>query len=302
MAVPTGVVEDIIRRLLPDIIPDFPGIARDTVSVLKKGWHRTTYKDALTRAGLVFQDPPAVLVLGEVRGGLFPRPGEFTSPTLTLPSIAVPSITVPDIALPGVPTIPAVSIIRVQRVNWATRLQNDYEQACKDTLGDWGLFNWMRDLICFFARAVGFVAGTALNFIWDKIVGDQIGHVQDEMQEKVNQVRVAIDGAVQDLRDKTQATISDWRGTLQKALNGFRDNAQASLDGFRADAQEGLNKITGFATAALNQIVPMVWDHLGLDEADLFTPIPFRRVQTTGFEFYVPGQAKVHYLAVGVRG
>lgn len=304
MAVPTDFIEDIIRRLLPDFTPEIPGIARNTLEVSRKGWARIGYVDALTGGPISFKDAPAVIVMGEVRSGAFPRPGEFVPPEVTLPAIAVPSITVPSIQLPDVPPISEFTIPRIERDDLKVTLREAFKQKARDALAGWTWWpaSALRDAVVIFAGLVGAVGGIWFNWLFDVVVFNQLDKVQDAIQAKVMEILSSVETGLVDQRNKTQNAINTWKNRLQNILNTFRNNTQKAVNRFKSDAEIGLNKVTGFATTTLNKIVPLVWDQFGLEEAVLYTPLPYRNVGSTGFEVYVPGPSKIHYIAVGVKG
>ncbi|MEM3041207.1 MAG: hypothetical protein QXG97_04185 [Nitrososphaerota archaeon] len=294
MEVPTAFTPQQIQEILNRIFPISPTVLPfeyGRVYLEERRWYHVSFKRA-------FAEVPSVLVSAEVRSGWFsPKryavPAvEISIPAVEVPSVSVPEVSVPSVAVAAAPTIsvpgvelaqapeisiPAVavpkapsisiptvsiptfnvSIPRVDRIDLRPYIRDRFREA----LGDWGLFNWMRNAI---ADGPGWVVGTVLNWLWDSMIQPQVDTIQSGIQDAVNvaleRVRDGVQVALNRYRDYiltgVNGGLDDARSKVQTALNGLRDNVQSSLNmglsDARAKTQAALNAYRGNIELSVN--------------------------------------------------
>jgi hypothetical protein len=86
------------------------------------------------------------------------------------------------------------------------------------------------------------------------------------------------------ITEAVNAGLADSRAKTQEALNAYQSNIQTAVN------------------AGLNNIIPILYEQIGLPTDQLISPINLRNVTNESFEFYAlsPG-IKLHYVAIGKR-
>jgi Skp family chaperone for outer membrane proteins len=311
-------VEQLLAQLSP--LP----LAEGTVTAYATGWTTAYYYDPLTNLQVTFVSPPTVVATAETRGGSVPA---VSAPTINIPSIQLPvapEISIPSVPLPGAPsiqipqiTLPSLPTITIP--DW-TADENALIQALENLQG-------YRFTNCGAAIAPVCNALNDLMKLWDTAIGDLITAIVDIgsafFQAKQN-LQALING-VSALHDDAQSALNTYQGNIQSsinsaltnvqsatqtALNAYRDNiqsslnsamqdwqtkAQAALNSYQSNIQDSLNK-------GLSQIIPALYDQIGVPLSELITPVQIRNVTPESFEFYAlsPGYT-IHYVAVGVK-
>lgn len=102
-------------------VPKIPHLSWGTIDTPNLGWYRVTFSRAYTK-------PPTVISIAEYRGGWTDYRSMFSPAQLSSKEVA-------------------------------DRARSDAERAVKDSLGDWGIFNWIRDALAWAGGVVGWVGG-----------------------------------------------------------------------------------------------------------------------------------------------
>jgi len=274
VGVPT--LEQILAELSP--LP----IAEGTATAYAKGWVKAYYFDPINKLQVKFTAPPSVVATAEARSG---SPPTVNAPNISIPSIELPSsptISIPTITLPSLPeiTIPTVDLSDV--INSLNNVKN-YRFV-------YGVF-WAP-------------IGDALNKmmdLWNTAIND--------LQNVLFNIQTALINAHNNLQDivksltaastNTQTALNTYQASIQTSLNAgladLRDKAQASLNSFHDFIQTSLN-------SGLSQVIPTLYDQIGVPLVNLITPVQIRNVQADSFEFYAlsPGYT-IHYVAIGLK-
>jgi len=141
-------------------------------------WYRVSYGTSIYN--------PVVVAVAEAR--------KTTIKTRTITKV-------PDIKAK---TIPRISVTR-----------ESIERNIKDKLGDWGVFNWIRNAI---AYGLSFI----FKWVFDVIVGDQIDYVQDKLNEVIRDFNDKVNAQVDKITSRVNQVLKDlydmWGIPKDKAL------------------------------------------------------------------------------------
>lgn len=247
MSQPVFLDIDALLEQLSNIIP-LPGISRavTTVTASVSSFQIIPFVDAISGLPLVFKDSPSVIAAAEVRVGSI-VPSRFQIPVFQIPSFEL-------------------NIPRVRREDLRIRIGEQFEQTCRQALGDWRVgildLNFLRDTVCRAFRSAGGVVGFFFNFFWDFLVQPQIDQIQS-------------------------ATI----GSIRRSISEFRTNIQSVI-----------NVNTRQAETALNEAIPKLYEFMGVNDSIVMTPIATRNIGLRSFEVIVPkGVTKIHHIAIGTK-
>jgi hypothetical protein len=266
-----------LAQLLAEISP-LP-IAEGTFTALATGWQKAYYYDPITGLKVTFPKPPTVVATAENRSG---SPPSITAPTISIPTVDLPEA--PTIDIPTI-TLPPFAPISLPTID-TTALWYDL-QALKGYgfSGSSPLVGPLNDLMALWATAINDLQ----NFL-DNIT-TAIINARNDLQNIINEIQSTIANA--------QAAINQYQTNIQKSVNAAlastQQKAQAALNAYQALIQTSLNQ-------GLSQVIPYLYDQIGVPLTDILTPVQIRSVQTDGFEFYAlsPGYT-IHYVAIGPK-
>jgi hypothetical protein len=271
--VPT--VEEILAELSP--LP----IAEGRVTAYSTGWVKAYYFDPVTGLQVKFATKPALVVSAETRSG---SPPTVKAPTISIPSIALPAaptIDIPAITIPPLPTITIPDVgPEIDNLNNALNSLKSYRFTGVSPLV--GPLNSMMDLWI-----------TAINYL-QTLLGDiNLGfiNIRNGLQNIVT--------AIGTFGTNAQDALNTYRGNIQTSLNAaladMQSKAQAGLNAFRDYIQTGVNN-------GLAQVIPALYDQIGVPLTQLISTVQYRNVTNESFEFYSlsPGYT-VHYEAIGPK-
>lgn len=111
--------------------------------------------------------------------------------------------------------IEKVSDITAKTIDRVSVKRTDIEDNIKKKLGDWGVFNWIRDSIAY---------GLSYIFKWvfDVIVGDQIDYVQEKVNEVIEDFNTKVNEQVDKITSRVNKVLTDlykmWGIPTDKAL------------------------------------------------------------------------------------
>jgi hypothetical protein len=140
------------------------------------------------------------------------------------------------------------------------------------------------------------------------------GSIQSSLNSSLADARAKTQAGLNTLRDNTQGSVNtalkDTRDKMHEALSNYASRiteaVNAGLADSRAKTQEALkayqSNIQTAVNAGLNNIIPILYEQIGLPTDQLISPINLRNVTNESFEFYAlsPG-IKLHYVAIGKR-
>jgi ABC-type transporter Mla subunit MlaD len=145
--------------------------------------------------------------------------------------------------------------------------------------------------------------------VWDTLKDDlqsainSISALHDDAQNALNSfqqnIQSTINSALSDVQSTAQTALNSLTSNIQSSLNSamqdWQTKAQAALNSYQANIQNSLNQ-------GLSQIIPALYDQIGVPLNELITPVQIRNVTPESFEFYAlsPGYT-IHYVAVGVK-
>jgi len=141
-----------------------------------KGWHYISFVKP-------YPEPPAVVAV--CSGFPYDLPWIPSLPDLKLPRISLPEWTRPD---------------------YSDIYRGRFEGWFRQVMGDWGLFNWLRDALAkYFVGPIGWVVGSAVNFMWDLSVkphADSWNSIVKGFTDSTNQL-------LEDFEDRWNTEIVD---------------------------------------------------------------------------------------------
>jgi len=311
-----------LEKLLPKAVP---GLAKGVVVAPGAGWYRALYYDPIKNTPVTFLEIPTVVAIGELRGG---TPPTVTAPTISIPTVEIPkapAISIPTISLPSAPSIkvPTVEIPKTPTIEIPVVtipfLNESFPYYTPGEICFFGSCQKINVELCELlnkqTKSLYAMQGTANNVI-DAInsgfkkareaaiaIRDSLFDFRDKVQAAVNdyrdKIQVAVNDGFSDSRTKTQEAINDFSTKIQASVNsGFADTqakTQAALNAYRDKIQASVNQ-------GLSQVIPKLYEMIGMPIGQLITPINIRNVTTASFEFYsLSAQFKLHYIAVAKR-
>jgi hypothetical protein len=117
----------------------------------------------------------------------------------------------------------------------------------------------------------------------------------------LNKLMALWDQALYDLINMVETVNSllaqarqDLLNTLA-AISQFRDNTQTALDSYQQFIQNSVNQ-------GLSQVIPALYDSIGIPLIDILTPVQIRNIATDSFEFNALSAGyTIHYVAIGPK-
>jgi len=322
-------------------LPVIPGVARGTVTAVAKGWTRSLYYDPVSSVPVRFQAPPTIVVIAELREGHPPKISAPTITLPPIGAIAPMRVTVPKMTLPAAPkiSIPIASIPSTS-ITLPTEPSIEVPEPTIDTNPLYALVGYR--FKCGYAVGGICDGLNKLMELWDKAIDILIDAVDTVNAgfKKARKALLDLTAHIKNLKDNTEASINtglkDARDKAQAALDTYRDNIQTSINEGLADTQAKTQQaldayaesiesavnmgfwemrikansalsdfrkyIEGSINTGLSDLIPKLYEMMGLEIGQLMSPINIRNVTTESFDFYAlsPGM-KVHYLAVGQK-
>lgn len=222
---------------------------------------------------------------GEVAGRwyrvVFPR--ALKDPSVTPVGVArgttLPKVTVPTIAIKAVDKIPKVDLpvitITVPRIKWKIPTADDFIDGIKEHLGDWSVFNWMRDALAYAYGHAQYWGYSTFTKPWQVKMNAVLGNVYTSFDN----TRKAINDTISRINDR----IETVRTRVNDGFDTLRDNTKTAVDG------------------GLARLFPALYGAWGIPRNMALTPLHVRNVTRTGFEFQSYGKTTCYYIAVGER-
>ncbi|MCD6418265.1 hypothetical protein J7M00_05730 [bacterium] len=241
-------------------IPPYIEAGKATSSA--KGWASVKFKKP-------FAEKPVVVAFMESTEGWF-APPKFWIPKASATYTSVFAKTVQKID----------DIPRIQRPDMRSIVARDFQNKFKDICGDWGLLNWLRDKFSLIFYGIGYVAGAAMNYMWDRMIQPQLDKVRDSINEALGNVESAINSAISNLVGKINTSLE----SVVRSTNGSIDEIAEAL------------------SEATEKAILEWYEAMGLEKGQLPQFALVRNVSKDGFEVWIPRPfATVYYIAVGVR-
>ena len=99
-------------------------------------------------------------------------------------------------------TISKVADIKAKEIPRISITRTSIENNIKKKLGDWGVFNWIRDSI---AYGLSFI----FKWIFDVIIGDQIDYVQSKLNETIKDFNKKVNQQVDKITSRVNLVLKD---------------------------------------------------------------------------------------------
>jgi len=170
---------------------------------------------------------------------------------------------VPDVDIPTVKRPPNVGLKEIERVE-ITR--EEIEAEIKEALGDWGIWNWVRDAIA-----------------WASSFGAHFAY------------RVISGVATDKIRDTINVAIRDFNTRINRQTDYIYSDLNVTI---RA-TNEKVNRQIDIITDRVNRVLYDLYSMWGLPTDLSMVPVHIRNVTETGFEFLSLGKTTIHWIAVG---
>lgn len=254
-------------------------VVRGEASAPSAGWTRTDFGTTLKSA--------QVIAVGEVRNATF-----IDRSITRLDNINVsPLAMFKNIAIPNLATLPTVSFRPLERIT-KPDFYNDLKAKFKASMGDWGMFNAVRDMAI---EPVARTTAFGLSLGWEFMIQPSL----DKVQNFVDGIRSEIETKVNLLKNTVQSNFGTVTSTINTQVNETINNIQLVMNN-AVGALDG--KITTQTTALqnrANQTLRDLYDMWGLTPGIAATPIHVRNITETGFEWLSLGNTKIHFIAIG---
>ena len=170
-------------------------------------------------------------------------------------------------------------IPRVSRPDMRYVVAKDFQEKFKEVCGDWGVFNWLRDRFSTIFYWIGFVAGAAMNYMWDKMIQPQIDKVRDSINDALDSAEEAMNSAIRELVDRINASLSSVVNSTNRSID----------------------EISKALSDATEKAILEWYRAMGLEKGQLPQFALVRNVREDGFEVWIPRPlATVYYVAVGI--
>ncbi len=224
---------------------------------------------------------PSVVCVGEARTTDFRKREIEKIPDLTIGKTS-PIPLIEKIAIPPIDitfTRPYLTVLTV----------NDFIDGIKRFLGDWGVFNWIRDAI---AWAYGHVEYWAYTILW-KRYAESVNKMLDDIYKIFDSMRKGLSDMVRLTNDRLEAlrvAINNCIASINAGMEGLRTGTNTRVETLRTK----VNEITG-------DIIPALYDACGIPLGMALTPLHIRNVSEFGFEFQSFGQTTCYWIAIGSR-
>ena len=231
-----------------------PNMEAGKVTSPAKGWVRVKFKKS-------FAEKPVVIAFMESTEGWF-TPPSFKIPKTSTTSVPTFSVPVPKIR----------DILPSLREDFRKKVARDFHDKFIERAGNWYVLNPLRDALADVFYGIGYVAGAAMNYMWDIMVKPKL----DELAENVEN---AMRSAISTLVSRVNSSIS----SLVSSANASIENISESL------------------STAVEKAIEEWYKAIGLEKGQLPQFALVRNVSKDGFEVWIPRPlATVHYIAVGI--
>jgi len=291
-----------------------------TVFLPSKGWQQINFQSS-------FPKKPILIAFAQNRTGTIAPPlYDFPqyqinqiSLNTTIPTIKLPApIQIQPIVIPTI-TIPNVIIGRVGREDFTITLESWYETQAINFLGNWGLFQWMRDILVQVIGAIGWIQGHFINWLWDSMLQPQINYIQSSIQNTMNGLKTSLqstlDAMKNEINQKVNTTITNTNAAVTTLSNTLNDNFTKittilktlvlQLNSLFALLIDGINdsskKLTNTAEKAVNDSMKLLYELIGLGSNLVMTPCQIQNLTTNSFEIYGLGDMNFSYIAIDTR-
>jgi len=232
-----------------------PNMEAGKVTSPAKGWVRVRFKKPFTVE-------PVVVAFMESTEGWF-TPPKFSIPKASTASVSTFTVPVPKIR----------DILTSTREDFKKKVARDFHDKFIERAGNWYVLNPLRDALADVFYWIGYVAGAAMNYMWDIMI-------KPKLDELANNVESALRSAISNLVYRINSSISG----LVSSTNASIENISKSL------------------SVAVEKAIEEWYRAMGLEKGQLPQFALVRNISKDGFEVWIPRPlATVYYVAVGVR-
>jgi len=151
-------------------------------------------------------------------------------------------------------------------------LRNLYWWAARKGLGDWGAFNWARDLVIAAFEWLGAAMGRIIYVMIDALT-PQIDYVRDRVNEVVRDTYNNLMDQIDYVRDRANEVLSENFDKLMDQIDAVEDR--------------------------INKRLVDLYEMWGIPKNIALTPLHVRNVTSHGFEFLSLGNTTAYWFAVG---
>ena len=221
---------------------------------------------------------------------------EGISITLDLPEIDIPTMSkiavkrlarLPMLipALPSMPKLPKINLLTALRIKipsvriprlrrrdfailWRDAAWNGVNNAMNRILGDWGVFNYIKDMLKApfkaLAATIGFALGFGMNIFWDTMIQPQIDYVQDSINRGLDSLRKNIETTIRKVLDTMQNNMLNFRNNLEGTFRALANNVTGAVSGTLNEYNNQMNKVIGSIEGNMNLIVDSVNNNISV--------------------------------------
>lgn len=291
-----------------------------TVYLPSKGWQTIQFLNS-------FESKPVLIAFAQNRTGVISPPiydfPQYQIEPITL-NTTIPTIQLPPpqqiqpVVIPTI-TIPTITIGRVGREDFTVTLESWYETQAINFLGNWGIFQWMRDILVQVIGAVGWIQGHFMNWLWDSMLQPQINYIQSSIQNAMTGLKTSLQSTLDTMKNeinqKVNTTIMNTNAAVTALSNTLNDNfikittilktLVIQLNTLFTLLIDNINnsskKLTNTAEKAVNDSMKMLYELIGLGSNLVMTPCQTQNLNTNSFEIYGLGDMNFSYIAFDTR-
>jgi ElaB/YqjD/DUF883 family membrane-anchored ribosome-binding protein len=259
-------------------------------------WYRVSFE-------LAFREEPSVVIIGLARSGrLITRAiAKVTTSKVAAPEKVMAAV-VSGIEKISAEKIPKFEIPRIgigSADDCGKKVANAYTDECKKRLGDWGIFNWMRDAICSVTWGIGYITGVWIHWMYTILVQPQIDQVRDAVNRAISDQVDKINNALSSQVDKINDRLGDLRSNVNEALSSqvdrINDRLSSLVDNINIASSGQIDRVIERVNAVLTDLYAS-W---GLPSGIIATPVHVRNVSTTGFDWQSYGGTTIYWISIG---
>ena len=254
-------------------------------------WYRVSFPKPIMN--------PTVVCVGEARRGDIPR----SKLVPTIPKIPI----IPELEkLLNIPTIEELKKVLKEKIpdltipKWTLVMPtaDAFVDLVKNFLGDWGIFNWMRD-------AIAWAIGNFEYAIWDALfrprglekMNELLGNTQDRINDRLEKIRGVFNTKLGDIDDRLDAL----RTRVNDRLPLLGDGVDERLETLRTGVNDRVEEVRNRLNDSFETVFPRLYDAWGLRRDMALTALHIRNVTSTSFEFQSFGKTTAYWIAIGTR-
>jgi len=239
---------------LPTPVYLAPNLEAGKVTSPAKGWVRVRFKKSFT-------EKPVVVAFMESTEGWF-TPPKFSIPKTSTTSVSAFSVPVPKIQ----------DILTSTREDFKKKVARDFHDKFIERAGNWYVLNPLRDALADVFYWIGYVAGAAMNYMWDIMIKPKLDELADNVES-----------------------------ALRSAISSLVYRINSSISGLVSSTNVAIDNVSKSLSTAVEKAIEEWYEAIGLEKGQLPQFALVRNVSEDGFEVWIPKPlATVYYIAVGI--